>query len=84
MIYISDEPKLSPWGAVQHCEIMNTGIYSVDTASHGGIMIKEEYAKEILSPEALRCGFRENGYLNFEEDCAAAVAEREFLDKEIW
>ena len=81
---MSDEPKLSPWGAVQHCEIMNTGIYSVDTASHGGIMIKEEYAKEILSPEALRCGFRENGYLNFEEDCAAAVAEREFLDKEIW
>ena len=84
MIYISDEPKLSPWGAVQHCKIMNTGIYSVDTAGHGGIMIKTEYAKEILSPEARRCGFRENGYLNFEEDCAAAVAEREFLDKGIW
>ena len=84
MIYISDEPKLSPWGAVQHCEEMNKGIYFVETAGHGGIMIKEEYAKEILSPEARKCGFREKGYLNFEEDCAAAVAQRKFLDKEIW
>ena len=81
---MSDEPKLSPWGDVQHCEEMNEGIYFVETAGHGGIMIKAEYAKEILSPEARRCGFRENGYLNFEEDCAAAVAEREFLDNEIW
>ncbi len=84
MIYISDEPKLSPWGAVQHCEIMNTGIYSVDTASHGGIMIEAEYAKEILSPEAQKVGFYENGYLNFEEDCDADVAIRELLDKNIW
>lgn len=84
MIYISDEPKLSPWGDVQHCEIMNTGIYSVDTASHGGIMIELEYAKEILSPEAQKVGFYENGYLNFEEDCDAAVAQRELLDKHIW
>lgn len=81
---MSDEPKLSPWGAVQYCEEMNEGIYFVETAGHGGIMIETEYAKEILSPEALRCGFKENGYLNFEEDCAAAVAQREFLDKEIW
>ncbi len=84
VIYLSDEPKLSPWGAVQYCEEMNKGIYFVETAEHGGIMIKLEYAKEILSPEARRCGFRENGYLNFEEDCAASVAEREFIDKEIW
>lgn len=41
-----NEPKLSPWGAVQNCEIMNTGIYSVDTASHGGIMIEAEYARK--------------------------------------
>ncbi len=79
-----DEPKLSPWGAVQYCEEMNDGIYFVETAEHSGIMVKVEYAVEIFSPEARKCGFREKGYLNFDEDFAAAVAQREFLDKEIW
>jgi len=84
MTYISDKPKLSPWGDVEHCEVMSIGIYSVDTANHGGIMIEAEYAKKILSPEAQKCGFEENGYLNFEEDCAANVAVRELLDSKIW
>jgi len=77
-------PRNSPWGAVQHCEVMNAGVYSVDTASHGGIMIEAEYAKEILSPEAQKIGFKEKGYLNFEEDCDANVAVRELLDNNVW
>ena len=44
-------------------------------------MIHIDIAKYMLSKEARKEGFTENGYLCFEEDCDACVAERELLDK---
>ena len=35
----------------------------------------------LLSPEARKCGFREGGYLWFEEDCCEQVVLRELMDK---
>ena len=38
----------------------------------------------LLSPAARKCGFREGGYLWFEEDCQEAVVLRELMDKKLW
>ncbi len=38
----------------------------------------------MLSPAARKCGFRQGGYLCFEEDCQESVVLRELLDKKLW
>ena len=37
-----------------------------------------------LSPTARKCGFKQGGYLCFEEDCQESVVLRELLDKKLW
>lgn len=73
-------PKDSPWDEVQHCRELCNGMFMVSTAGHGGIMVVKEVATT-LSPAARKCGFWENGYLCFEEDCDACVVLRELLDR---
>ena len=77
------EPSLSPWDEVQHCETIEEGIYIVSTAGHGGIMIAEELAPYVLSPEALSEGMREGGYYCYEEDALQCIPLRELYDKGI-
>lgn len=77
-------PRTSPWGKIDHYETLCNGVYSVTTESHGGIMVVADKAEKFLSLEALKCGFVENGYACFEEDCAAPVAFRELMDKELY
>ena len=36
------EPSDSPWGVVVRCDTLCTGVYSVSTAGHGGIMVQTE------------------------------------------
>lgn len=79
-----EPPKKSPWGDIQHCEVMCPGVFSVDTAGHGGIMVKNEVATGLLSPAARKCGFKEKGFTCFEEDTQAHVVMRELLDKKLW
>lgn len=76
-------PKQSPWGEVQTCDVLCPGVFLVTTASHGGTMFSKEVAA-ILSPAARKCGFKQGGYLCFEEDCQEDVALRELLDKKLW
>ena len=78
------EPGYSPWGEIQHCDMLTPGIYSVSTASHGGIMARMDTAKKVFSKAALDCAFFECGWYCFEEDCAAAVALRELMDKRLF
>lgn len=75
------EPLYSPWGAVQHCEMLTPHVFSVSTASHGGIMVNAQTAKTIFSKAALNCAFRDGGFYCFEEDCNAPVAIRELMDR---
>ena len=82
MAYFS-EPTHSPWGEVQWCDILCTGVYLVGTDSHGGTMVSQDI-KEFLSPAARKCGQRKNGYLCFEEDCDENIVLRELLDKKMW
>ena len=77
------EPSYSPWGEVQSYTLIAKGIFDVNTASHGGVLILREYAEHLLTEEARKCGFEYGCYLCFEEDCAAPVAKRELLDKGI-
>lgn len=46
------EPSDSPWGVVVRCDTLCTGVYSVSTAGHGGIMAQIDAARQLLSPEA--------------------------------
>lgn len=74
-------PFYSPWGEIQHSKMLCPHVFSVDTASHGGIMVNARAARSVFSDAALQCAFREAGYYCFEEDCAATVALRELMDK---
>ena len=77
-------PEYSPWGEVQHQEKLCSGVFSVSTASHGGIMVHRSVAKAVLSPAARKHCFRDGSYYCFEEDCDAPVAIRELLDKGLY
>ena len=46
-------------------------------------MATAEMAKAVFSEAALKCSFRHNGFVCFEEDCDAPVALRELLDKKL-
>ena len=77
-------PEYSPWGKVQRQEELCSGVFSVSTASHGGIMVHGSVAKAVLSPAARKHCFRDGSYYCFEEDCDAPVAIRELLDKGLY
>ena len=77
------KPEKSPWGKVQTCDTLCPGVFLVSTASHGGTMIAKDMAAA-LSPAARKCGFKQGGYLCFEEDSQESVALRELLDKKLW
>ena len=44
----------------------------------------EPTAAFCLSSHARKCGFRDGGYLCFEEDCCEQVVLRELLDRGMW
>ena len=77
------KPIKSPWGKVQHCETLCTGVYMVDTEKHGGVMVSKDISA-FLSPAALKCSFKQNGYICFDADSQEDVALRELLDKKLW
>ena len=58
------------------------GIFSVSTASHGGIMVYSELSPLFL-PTAWNCGFSFSGWRCFEEDSDAPIVIRELLDRGI-
>lgn len=72
---MSDIPKTSPWGKVDHATILAPGIVSVSTSSHGGIhldrahqaIIRKRFPAYADSP---RGRFSEPWY---EEDCDWSV-----------
>lgn len=58
----SPRPSTSIWGAIQQADEIAAGIWSVMTASHGGIILSEE--RQEAMPEALRLEGAQ-----YEEDC---------------
>ncbi len=80
---IFSSSKTSPWGDVQTYDMLSPGVFLVSTASHGGTLVSKEVSA-LLSPAAQKCGFKQDGYLCFEEDCQESVVMRELLDKKLW
>ena len=78
-----NQPKQSPWGEVQTCDSLCPGVFLVSAASHGGTLVSKEVS-DFLSPAAKKCGFRQGGFLCFEEDYQESVVMRELLDKKLW
>ena len=78
------EPGYSPWGKVQSCTTLCDGVFSVVTESHGGIMVHQIVAGNVLSGAAIKCGFADGSYLCFEEDCDAQVVIRELMDRKLY
>ncbi len=77
------QPEKSPWGKVQECDVLYPGIFMVSTAGHGGTMVAPEMIS-VLSPAARKCGFRQDGWLCYEEDTEENIVLRELLDKKLW
>lgn len=73
--------SFSPWGRVTRWEMHCPGVYTVTTATHGGIEVSEEVAHKYFSSAALQCSLFESGYYWFEENRTIAVAYRELMDK---
>jgi len=46
-------PYSSPWGKIQRIRTITQGVYEVSTQGHGGIMVHEEVASQLLS-QAMR------------------------------
>lgn len=63
----------TPWGQSDYEKKYRRGVTLVGTPSHGGFMIAEGTARELLTPAAQAEGQRFCGYLCYEEDCDAAI-----------
>lgn len=64
---------ITPWGKADYPDKLTHGVYSVDTPSHGGVLIGKRVARKLLSPRALTIGQPFGAYLAYEEDCDMAV-----------
>ena len=55
------------------------------TGSFGTVVVlKNEAVAAVLSPAAKKCGFKDKGYICYEEDAQESVVLRELLDKKLW
>ena len=81
---VYEAPDDSPWGEIQTCETLCPGAYSVRTAGHGGVMVRQELAGKEFRKAARDCSFVEGAWLCYEEDCDGPVALRELMDKKMY
>ena len=78
-------PGTSPWGEVQSCEVLCPGrVFWVSTASHGGTMVCKRGGPPSSLRRRKKCGFKDKGYICYEEDAQESVVLRELLDKKLW
>ena len=72
-------PHFSPWGEVKACKTLCSGVFQVEAADHGGIMVANEVAA-LLSPYTSKQGESRGGFLCFREETAVM---RELSDKKL-
>lgn len=58
----------TPWGIALTRQKLADGIFWVETAEHGGLLIASEQAGVLLSAPACRIGQRWNNFLTFEQE----------------
>lgn len=63
-------PSTTIWGRVQHREKLANGVYSVETARHGGVVVHHLVADKYISDKAKAIiGEPDGAWYSFEEDC---------------
>ena len=76
------------WGITQHQQKLVDGVYIVDTASHGGIIVKQDVAKKYISEKVQNVvkPTLSYGWYHFEEDCdwAAFAYENQSIIPKRW
>lgn len=70
----------TPWGRSDHKQTLINGVVSVDTPSHGGLMIQKDVANKLLTPQAIQKGMSFGDYLCYEEDCDIAIPVYEIAE----
>lgn len=70
-------PKSSPWGKPDQTDVLANGIFWVGTPGHGGMMISNKAAEQVLSPEAIAQGEKHGSFLAYEEDAQWAIPQLE-------
>lgn len=70
---MSTAPKNTPWGKPQTCTLLAEGIWTISTASHGGLKLDRERNAKI--PASAR---RPSGW--YEEDCDWSIVALVFPD----
>lgn len=63
----------TPWGISDYVDVLLPGVVIVSTASHGGMMLTNESAKELLTPQAISKGLKYLNCVCFEEDCDIVI-----------
>ena len=76
------------WGTTQHQQKLADGVYIVDTARHGGIIVAQEVADKYIS-EKVKNVVKPDlsyGWYHFEEDCdwAAFANENQSIIPKKW
>ena len=59
----------TPWGVSSHHTLITDGVWFVETARHGGILVSRLVAHTLLSPAAIARGKSRGRWLAYEEDC---------------
>lgn len=70
----------SPWGGIQHSDVIARGLKAVSTAGHGGYMVTKNFANKYLSDACIKLGEVYGDYLCYEEDCAWAILAYDIVD----
>lgn len=62
------ESMLTPWGIALTKQELAEGIFWIETAEHGGLLIATPQARTLLSVQALRFGQHWESFLAFEQE----------------
>lgn len=79
MFYQESYKGYSPWGGIQHSDVITRGLKSVSTAGHGGYMVTNTFANKYLSNACKKLGMKYRNYLCYEEDCAYNLVNYDLL-----
>ncbi|GHO95844.1 hypothetical protein KSF_058920 [Reticulibacter mediterranei] len=58
----------TPWGTSQMTQQLENGVFWVETATHGGLLIENAQAKTMLSEKALEIGQSWHDFIAFEQE----------------
>ncbi len=74
----------TPWGVALMVHVLDDGIFWVQTAEHGGLLLEQIHVEALLSPKARTLGTWWHDFLTFEQDDALLVVFYEHPELYPW